>query len=231
MVIDPLLTARARSRSCIVTVQRTGRLHDHLGGSLDARSRASRCPRIARCGPPVSSVWARGRSSSRAHTHLRHRARLVRSFPSLLNYLSRTNSGLPIALKNQSGGSKMIVLCNRFGESFSFSTHTWKKVLTIASGYGWKPSGTIAPTKTWDLDHPEPVSLTWDGNYSRPTGQTVRPDDAQSLGEAIERALAAHPQRATKRDRLRAFTIFCRDRGFILSKFFSTPANGSGTSL
>ena len=119
----------------------------------------------------------------------------------------------------------MVVLFNRFGESFSFSTHTWTKLLAIARRYGWTPSGTIAPPKAWDLDHPEPVSFTWDGNYSRPAGQTVRPQDAHSLGQAIERALAANPQRGTKKDRLRAFTIFCRDRGFILSKFFSTGEN------
>ena len=122
--------------------------------------------------------------------------------------------------------TQMVVLYNRFGESFSFSTHTWTKLLAIASRYGWKPSGTIAPPKTWDLDHPKPVSITWDGNYSRPSGQTVRPKDAQCLGQAIERALAAEPRRGTKKQRLRAFTVFCRERGFILSKFFSGVNTG-----
>ena len=110
----------------------------------------------------------------------------------------------------------MVVLWNRFGESVSFSTHTWTRLLAIARRYGWTPSGTMAPGAL-DIDHPEPVSFTWDGNYSRPTGQTVRPQDAHSLGHAIELALAANPQRAAKKERLRAFTLFCRDRGFILS--------------
>jgi hypothetical protein len=113
---------------------------------------------------------------------------------------------------------RMVFLYNRLGDCLSFSIAGWKEVLDNAGSHGWKAMGTIPPPVRLDLDSQPSETLTWDGNYARPLGQMVTPEDAAALAAAVERALTFETDwNVNRRSALRAFTSFCRQRGFLLS--------------
>lgn len=84
-------------------------------------------------------------------------------------------------------------LSNRKGE-FYFNTFGWFRILKLACKYGCVPYGTQAPP--WMLVHDKYRSayFDWDGDYSSKTsGQIVAAEDANSLVEALEKALSDIP--------------------------------------
>ena len=115
----------------------------------------------------------------------------------------------------------MVVLYDRLGNSFCFSSSAWQEVLTGARRCGWEPRGTIPPPRQWELQGTESARIPWDGNYSRPAGQTVLAEDAESLGHAIEMGLAPDSGDQALGD----FVAFCRQRGFLISsrEFVAEP--------
>src|ERR1041385_6346576 len=121
----------------------------------------------------------------------------------------------------------MVVLYNRRGDSVCFSTLGWQELLTCATRYGWKPSGTTAPAETWNIDYPPSERTPWDGNYSIPAGQLVGSKDATELAEAVERALVSEADWQTDGATLRRFTIFCQQRGFLVSATRFVPGAGA----
>jgi len=120
----------------------------------------------------------------------------------------------------------MVFLYNRLGDRVSFSTAGWKEVLDNAGIHGWKAAGTLQPPVPFDLDSCHSETVTWDGNYARPLGQMVTPSDAAELAAAVERALTLGTDwNVNRRSALRAFTSFCRQRGFLVSsnRFTNRP--------
>jgi len=107
----------------------------------------------------------------------------------------------------------MVVLYNRHGESFHFSSVGWRSILNTAMTYGWKPAGTAAPPVPLDPDCPLGEKNAWDGNYYRPQGQTALPKDAEELAAALERAAASG---VGLKSVWRQFPAFCRNRGFVI---------------
>ena len=120
----------------------------------------------------------------------------------------------------------MVHLYNRLGDRRSFSASAWKEVLDNAGANGWQARGTVPPPPLSRLDAPCSETVTWDGNYTRPLGQTVTPDDASALAAAIEKALLSGADWSrNRRSALRAFTSFCRQRGFLVSsQAFTDPS-------
>ena len=119
----------------------------------------------------------------------------------------------------------MVVLYDRLGNSFCFSSSAWQEVLTSARRCGWEPKGTASPPPRWALDTTDSESIPWDGNYSRPEGQLVLPDDAESLGRAVK-SVALEREDKT----LGEFAMFCGQRGFLISsKEFVVQPRTEGT--
>jgi hypothetical protein len=134
------------------------------------------------------------------------------------SFYSVLYSGQVIALRASVKEARMVHLYNRLGDCLSFSTAGWKEVLDNAGAHGWKGMGTIRPPAEFLLDLPCSETVTWDGNYTRPLGQTVSPDDALALSAAIDRALTLGADwNVNRRARLRAFSSFCHQRGFLVS--------------
>jgi len=73
-------------------------------------------------------------------------------------------------------------------ERLSFTVFVWDEVLKFARLYGWKPAGTLPPD---EADAEERAA--WDGNYVTNGGQSVSPNDAWALGEALARGLSDLP--------------------------------------
>ena len=60
----------------------------------------------------------------------------------------------------------------------------WRGCFALARAFGWAPAGTLAPH---DYRRPE----LWDGDYFSNDVQVVADADAQAMGTALDRALAA----------------------------------------
>jgi hypothetical protein len=122
----------------------------------------------------------------------------------------------------------MVVLYDRLGNSFRFAPAAWRELLEAATRCGWRPQGTSSPPAQWNLDRTDSERIPWDGNYSRPAGQMVGPEDAESLGRAIESGLTLRSGDQALRD----FVAFCRQRGFLISsqEFVAEPRS-AGTLI
>jgi hypothetical protein len=73
-------------------------------------------------------------------------------------------------------------------ERLSFTVFVWDEVLKFARLYGWKPAGTLPPD---EADAEERAA--WGGNYVTNGGQSVSPNDARALGEALSQGLSDLP--------------------------------------
>jgi hypothetical protein len=123
----------------------------------------------------------------------------------------------------------MVVLYNRLAEMCCFTAAAWQELLVLASRYGWKPRGSAPPPSQFNLDVVEAVRNSWDGNYSRPRSQTVLPEDANAMSRAVAHALASGARwKVNDEKTLREFTLFCQERGFVVSStlFKNAAANG-----
>jgi hypothetical protein len=82
-------------------------------------------------------------------------------------------------------------------ELFGINWHGWRTLLTIGEEFGWTPRGTSDsyPWEQWGAPGryfiPTPDRLTHDGSYFNNDGWWVDPEDAASLGAALEAALEA----------------------------------------
>jgi hypothetical protein len=69
-------------------------------------------------------------------------------------------------------------------------------VLELALEHGWKPAGTVCDQSLYARfgigyvpDVEVHYGINWDGNYTSNNGEMVTAEDAQALGDALERAL------------------------------------------
>jgi hypothetical protein len=92
------------------------------------------------------------------------------------------------------------------GAAFRASGLGWAYDLNLAEEYGWRPAGTERPPRL-------PPTVAWDGRYDSNEGQRVSRADAESLADALERALrdpegAARAAAVTRRlsEEIRAVT-------------------------
>jgi hypothetical protein len=108
------------------------------------------------------------------------------------------------------------------GGYFRWTITGWRETLELAKEFGWVPTGTGPPRGI--------VRGSWIGTCYSNDGQRFYARDAQLLADALERALAAVPEREpSKRGRIksryftpgetaaiREFIAFCRAGSFRL---------------
>ena len=81
-------------------------------------------------------------------------------------------------------------------ERLGFTVFVWGEVLKFARLYGWKPAGTLPPEES-DAEE----RAAWDGNYVTNSGQSVSPNDAWALGQALARGLPDLPEHYAPTDK------------------------------
>ena len=98
------------------------------------------------------------------------------------------------------------------GRHFRATLVAWDRLLQLAVEAGWQPQGTEAP------DERDGV---WDGEglaaYCSNDGQYVSAEDAASLGDALDWALADdYDEERLPTAYVREFITFCRGGGFLI---------------
>jgi len=77
----------------------------------------------------------------------------------------------------------------RDGAYFRWNRSYWFAVLELAYQYGWQPMGTELKYDKYGHDR----SSDWNGDYRLNCGQTITPQDARRIADALERALPDVP--------------------------------------